>query len=100
MKSLLLLIILVFSSTISAQTHQTDTLDTIILRDGETLKGKVLIVKTDMVEFVEESTSIIYEYDKTKINLIILSSGKIIDFIKSSTGEKKGEKILLGLGLH
>lgn len=72
---------------------QTDTLDTIILKGGETLKGKVLIVKTDVVEFVEESTSIIYEYYKTKINLIILSSGKTIDFNKSTTLDKK-EKVL------
>jgi len=73
---------------------QTDTLDTIILKDGETLKGKVLIVKIDVVEFVEESTSIIYEYDKTDISLIALSSGKIIDFNKSTTLDKKGEVLV------
>jgi hypothetical protein len=64
---------------------QTDTLDTIILSNGEILKGKVLRIKTESIEFVESSTSIIYEYEKKKIDSIAFSNGKILNFSKSTT---------------
>jgi len=74
---------------------QTDTLDTIVLANGKTIKGKVLSIKQNAVEFVESSTSIIYEYEKTKINLVILSSGKIINFNKQTTSLAKQNEALV-----
>ena len=59
---------------------QIDTLDTVYLNNGEIVKGKVLLLKQDVVEFVEHSTNIKYEYNKTNINHITLQNGKTITF--------------------
>lgn len=90
LKNAILFLLLLSSNSIC----QSDTLDTIILQGEKTIIGKVLIIKTDVVVFVEESTSVTYEYDKSKINSIILSSGQIIEFNKSTTLDKKGEVLV------
>lgn len=90
LKNIFLLLLLLTSNAIC----QNDTLDTIILQGEKIIKGKVIIIRTDVVEFVDESTSIIYEYDKSKINSIILSSGQIIEFNKSTTLDKKNEVVV------
>jgi len=90
LKNVFLLLLLLTSNAIC----QNDTLDTIILQGEKIIKGKVIIIRTDVVEFVDESTSIIYEYDKSKINSIILSSGQIIEFNKNTTLDKKNEVVV------
>lgn len=77
MSKLFLLIAILFSTTTFCQT---DSLDTIFLNNGDVIKGKVIIVKQNVVEFLEHSTSILYEYEKTKIKLINLANGKTLTF--------------------
>src|SRR3989337_3681606 len=77
MNKLSLIIILICATSVFCQK---DTLDSVVLSNGETIKCKVISIKNDVVEFVELSTSISYEYEKSKIDLIILSSGQIINF--------------------
>jgi Outer membrane protein beta-barrel domain len=70
---------------------QSDTLDTILLDNGDVLKGKLLRIKPEAIEFFESSTFITYEFEKSKIDSVILSDGKILNFMKNppSTNEPK-----------
>ena len=74
---------------------QTDTLDIIVLSNSDILKGKVLRIRTESIEFIESSTSIIYEYEKKVINSIVFSNGKIINFSKENTVSPEQNKLLI-----
>jgi hypothetical protein len=91
MKKFFFLIVVLYSAVSFCQV---DSLDTIFLVNGKQIKGKVIMIKSNLVEFVEPSTSIIYEYDKAKIDSVILSSGKVIDFtIPRSLTTKQVEEL-------
>ena len=68
----LLLVIICFA--------QTEVLDKMELRNGQVIMGKVEKIKTDMVDFKESETGLIYETDKKDIRYIQLASGKILTF--------------------
>ena len=55
------------------------------LKSGEVIFGNVIKVKTSLIEFKENKTSLLYEYKKTEIKYIKLVSGKIITFEGSNT---------------
>lgn len=59
---------------------QTDTLDRMELRDGQILFGKVEKIKSDIVEFRESETGLIYETQKKDIRYIQLVNGKVLTF--------------------
>ncbi len=82
-KTKYIILFLALLTTISYS--QSDTLDTVILYNDDMLKGKILRIKTESIEFIELSTSIIYEYENKKIKSIVLSNGKIINLNKSTT---------------
>lgn len=50
------------------------------LRNGQIYLGKVEKIKTDVVEFKEKETGLIYESLKTTIRYIQLATGKILTF--------------------
>ena len=77
MKKLIPLFILLLALTGYAQT---DSLDKMELKDGTLLMGKVEKIKTDVVEFKENETGLIYENNKADIRYIQLSSGKVLTF--------------------
>ena len=81
MKKLFFLVTILLYSTIYCQS---DSLDTIFLNNGDVIKGKVIKVKQYDVDFLEQSTSIMYEYEKIKINFITLANGKTLWFNKES----------------
>ena len=72
--------LLVCVSSLNAQTDTTVRVDKVHLRNGSILEGKVKVVKTDIVEFVENETDLTYELRKSEIRVIILGSGKSISF--------------------
>ena len=57
------------------------------MRDGSVLSGKVIVIKSDVVTFTENATSLSYELRKSEIASILLSSGKSLSFSdETSTG--------------
>jgi hypothetical protein len=77
MNKLLAVFILFIAVTSYAQT---DSLDKMELKDGNIIIGKVEKIKTDVVEFKESETGLIYESNKADIRYIQLSSGKVLTF--------------------
>ena len=59
---------------------QTEDLDKMELRNGQIMFGKVEKIKSDMVDFKESETGLIYESAKKDIRYIQLASGKILTF--------------------
>jgi len=80
----LVTMILICASVSQAQTDTTAQVDRIHLRNGSVLEGKVTVIKTDVVEFIERETNLTYEFKKTDISVIVLSSGKSITFADES----------------
>ncbi|KAF0146964.1 MAG: hypothetical protein FD143_3154 [Ignavibacteria bacterium] len=78
---LIITILTVLSWSVSkAQTDSIGQIDKVHLKDGTVLEGKVKIIKTDLVEFIERETNLVYEFRKSEIKVILLSSGKSISF--------------------
>jgi len=77
---ILLPMILICLSVAQAQPDTTAQVDKIHLRNGSVLEGKVKVVKTDLVEFVEKQSNLLYEFKKSEIQVIVLSSGQTISF--------------------
>jgi hypothetical protein len=50
------------------------------LKDGTVIMGKVEKIKTEVVEFKESETGLIYESNKADIRYIQLANGKILTF--------------------
>jgi len=68
----------------SVSYSQVDTaahFDKIYLRNGSNLQGSLKIIKSDVIEFIERNTGITYEFKKSEITIIALSSGKTISFV-------------------
>ncbi len=87
------LIMFISSSILQAQTDTTTTqLDRVHLRNGSILEGKVKVIKTDIVEFTEGETNLVYELKKSEIKVIVLSSGKSISF-SDEPYEKQNEPV-------
>ncbi len=78
--TVLVALILFSGSLIQAQTDTTKELDKVHLKNGTVLAGKVKVVKTDIIEFVERDTDLAYELKKSEIKVIVLGSGKSITF--------------------
>ena len=75
--SLLIFCIIILSIQSYAQTEGTDKME---LKDGTTIIGNVVKIRTDVVEFKEIETGLLYEYDKSEIRYIQLTNGKILTF--------------------
>lgn len=87
------LLTLMSYSILQAQTDTTTTqLDRVHLRNGSILEGKVKVIKTDIVEFTEWETNLVYELKKSEIKVIVLSSGKSISF-SDEPNEKQNEPV-------
>jgi len=84
MKKLLLLVVMFSFTQLFAQTESLDKLE---LKDGKIILGKVIKIKTTLVEFKENETSLLYEYEKGEIKYIQLASGKILTFEDSLSKE-------------
>ena len=63
----------------STQVTQSN-IDKLELKDGSIIYGKVIKIKTLIVEFKESDTDLLYEYNKNEISYIQLSTGKILTF--------------------
>lgn len=74
---LLIFILAGFCASASAQNGKTDLLKHKYLGD---LKGSVINISADSVEFKNAGTKLIYEYPKSDIDYIILSTGRWISF--------------------
>lgn len=72
-----ILIILISSSVLLAQKKKPDEIH---LKYFGTVKGKVIRIKGDSVEFRSGDNNLLYNYPKDDINYIILSSGEWISF--------------------
>ncbi|MBK7377920.1 MAG: hypothetical protein IPJ03_02770 [Ignavibacteriales bacterium] len=59
---------------------QNENLDKMELRDGKVFMGKVEKIKTEIVEFRESETDLVYETEKKDIRYIQLVGGKILTF--------------------
>ncbi|GJQ44134.1 MAG: hypothetical protein D8M26_13555 [Ignavibacteriae bacterium] len=81
MKKLIPFFILLFSIIIYSQ----EVLDKMELRNGQVIMGKVEKIKTDMVDFKEAETDLVYETMKRDIRLIQLANGKILTFEEYQT---------------
>jgi len=77
MKKIMVLYILLFAMISFAQTEDLDKME---LKDGKVIMGKVEIIKTDVVDFRESETNLLYETSKKDINYILLSTGKVLTF--------------------
>lgn len=77
MKNLILLFALFSVAFCNAQTEDLDKME---LRNGQVLMGKVEKIKSDMVDFKEAETDLVYETLKKDIRLIQLANGKILTF--------------------
>jgi len=77
MKKLVAFFIVIFAIICHAQTEDLDKME---LKDGTVIIGKVEKIKTDVVEFKESETALIYESNKADIRYIQLASGKILTF--------------------
>jgi hypothetical protein len=77
MKKLIYFLFLLSAIASFAQTENQDKME---LRNGQIIMGKVEKVKTDMVDFKEAETDLIYETLKKDIRLIQLANGKILTF--------------------
>ena len=87
-----ILMTLIGWSISQAQTDTTAQLDKVHLRNGSILEGKVKVIKTDIVEFTEWETNLVYELKKTEIMVILLSSGKSISF-SEELNEKQNQQV-------
>jgi len=76
----LVLVLYLFGNSAFAQTDTTAKVDKVFLRDGTSHEGKVKMVRTDIVEFVENETDLNYEFKKSDIKIILLSNGKTLSF--------------------
>ena len=76
MKKLIPFFVLLFSIIIYSQ----EVLDKMELRNGQVIFGKVEKIKSDMVDFKESETDLVYETLKKDIRLIQLANGKILTF--------------------
>jgi len=77
MKKLIPLFVLLLAVLCNAQTEDLDKME---LRNGQVIMGKVEKIKTDMVDFKESETGLIYETAKKDIRYIQLASGKVLTF--------------------
>lgn len=59
---------------------QNENLDKMELRNGKVFMGKVEKIKTEIVEFRESETDLVYETEKKDIRYIQLVNGKILTF--------------------
>ncbi len=77
MKKFILLYILLFAVLGYAQEQVLDKME---LKNGKVYMGKVEKVKTDIIEFTDSETGLLYEYAKKEIRYIQLVNGKILTF--------------------
>jgi len=85
MKKIIPIFFLLFTIIIYSQ----EVLDKMELRNGQVILGKVEKIKTDMVDFKETETDLIYETMKKDIRLIQLANGKILTFEEYQTGQNE-----------
>ena len=83
---LLLFVITIFSGSLFAQGRIPDEIH---LKYYGTIKGKVISIKDNSVEFRSDSTYMYYDYPKKDIDFIVLSSGEWITF----SNQKKSNEI-------
>lgn len=77
MKPLLIFLVLIITSLCLAQTEKLDKLE---LRDGTVFLGKVVKIKTQIVEFKTTGNDLLYEHEKKDIRYIQLSNDEILTF--------------------
>lgn len=85
MKTTVIIVVLFLSYNLYCQQQ---TQDKIVLKNGKTMLGKIEKIKTDVVEFKESESELIFEKLKVEISYIQLSSGNFITF-----DEKGNEKV-------
>ena len=86
MKKKIIIFFLIFAFI--AYTQQ-EVFDKIELKNGKVYIGKVEKVKSDIVEFKDNETGLLYELAKSDIRYIQLTSGKILTFEDELKEEKK-----------
>ena len=86
-KTLKILMFVLFTTTVAfAQSKDFSNMDKLKLTNGNFVFGKVLKVKTTLIEFKDAETGLLFEYEKNKIKYVVLSNGKILTF--KNTQEK------------
>lgn len=86
MKKSTLLLVLLFAVMSYAQDKVFDKME---LKSEKVYLGKVEKIKTDIVEFRESETDLIYEIAKKNIRYIQLANGKILTFEDELKAEQK-----------
>ena len=88
---MIMFIVSTFSLLTVAQQQTTEKYDKLELTNGTIYLGTVEKVRTDIIEFREQETNLLYEFEKSQIRYIALSNGKILtfeDYVKSSNKDK------------
>lgn len=92
MKYILIIFFSLRSISLYSQQDSTTKIDKIYLEDGTTLKGKVVTIKKDVVDFIDSETNLSYEFAKSEIKFIQLHNGKTLTFKdKPETSEPKSK---------
>ena len=79
------------TSAISPFQAKRDTADKIYLKNEAMFTGKVKMIRSDAVEFYDSDTQLAYEFKKSEIRVIILSTGKVLTFGDNAEQPKQAE---------
>lgn len=85
MKDLIVVFLLFILTTLSYSQIDSTASDKVYLNDGSSMTGKVITVKKDAVSFLDNTTKLSYELEKSDIKLIVLSTGQTLSFKGNTT---------------
>jgi hypothetical protein len=77
------------TSAINPFQAKADTVDKIYLKNDAMFTGKVKMIRSDAVEFIDSDTKLSFEFKKSEIKVIILSSGKVLTFADNAEQPKE-----------
>jgi len=77
MLKLIPFIVIIFTLINYAQNEELDKMET---DNGQVYFGNVVKIKSDLVEFKDNETGLIYEYEKGEIRYILLANGEVLTF--------------------
>lgn len=95
MKKLLVLLVIAFSGVLTSPICAQESVDKLVMLNGDEYVGKVVEMDTDALKFVHENEDLVYTYEKADINKIQFSSGRIeVITPVSNTPEQDSEGVL------
>ena len=94
-KNIVFVICIILSSVFVLRAQEKKT-DEIHLKYFGAVKGKVIRVKADSVEFRADDNGLLYDYPKEDINYIILSTGEWISFKEETNFQGQETKVSYG----